>query len=141
MPAHRPLATVIESCSIPEPNSGCFLWLGVLQKDGYGTLTNGGRPLLAHRAAWEVAFGVPPADKYVLHKCDVPWCVNPAHLYIGTQFDNMRDAVQRRRHCNSKKTHCKRGHELAGENLYEYTNKGRPARCCRRCHNAAHRAR
>lgn len=141
MPAHRPLATVIEASSVPEPNSGCFLWIGALQKDGYGTLRSDGRSLLAHRAAWEAAFGTPPADKYVLHKCDVPWCVNPAHLYIGTQFDNMGDAVRRRRHSNSKKTHCKRGHELSGENLYEYTNKGRPARCCRHCHNAAHRAR
>ena len=142
MPVSRPLAVVVGSSSVPEPNSGCFLWFGAQQKDGYGVVSHRGRNLLAHRAAWEVAHGAaPPRDKYVLHRCDVPWCVNPAHLYLGTQYDNMRDAVQRKRHCNSKKTHCKRGHALAGGNLYRYTNKGRPARSCNICHTAAAMAR
>lgn len=95
------------------------------------------RNLLAHRAAWEMAHGEPPpGDMYVLHKCDQPCCVNPSHLYLGTQLDNMRDSVRRGRAANTKKTHCKRGHPLSGDNLYSYMNKGMPARCCRACHNA-----
>lgn len=138
MPATMPLAVAIERLSSPEPNTGCFLWTGAIQKDGYGILTNKGRSLLAHRAAWEVKHGPVPHGMLALHKCDVPWCVNAdSHLYLGTQFENMRDSVRRKRHCNSKKTHCKRGHALSGETLYSYVNKGRPARNCTACHNAS----
>lgn len=137
MPAPTTLAYKLETGSIPEPNTGCFLWLGDINKDGYGGVRHRGRSLLAHRAAWEDKYGPPPAGKYVLHTCDQPCCINTNHLYIGTQSDNMRDAVRRGRNQNTKKTHCKRGHPLSGKNLYSYTNKGRPARCCYACHNSA----
>lgn len=135
--APEKLAAQVARGSIPEPNSGCFLWIRSVQRDGYGTLRHMGRCLLAHRAAWIASHGEPPLGAYVLHTCDMPGCVNTAHLYLGAQTDNMRDAVRRKRHVNSKKTHCKRGHPLTGENLYSYTNKGTPARCCRLCHDTA----
>lgn len=77
------------------PN-GCWLWRGRLDKDGYGWvwLRDGNRR--AHRVAWLLEHGVEP-QQHVLHTCDRPACVNPAHLYEGTQADNMRDKVRRGR--------------------------------------------
>jgi len=53
----------------------------------------------------------------VLHRCDNPPCFNPKHIFIGTQSDNMRDCVSKKRHSQSKKTHCPKGHELVAGNL------------------------
>jgi hypothetical protein len=79
---------------MPEPNSGCLLWLGRLNRDGYGTF---GREL-AHRRTWRAHFGAIPDGLQVLHRCDVPCCVNPAHLWLGTHTDNMRDRSAKGRH-------------------------------------------
>ena len=83
----------------PEPNSGCWLWTGGLFQNGYGTaFLQGGKPVTAHRAmmiAQGVALG--PKD-YVLHRCDVRCCVNPDHLFVGTQTDNMADMNKKGRH-------------------------------------------
>ena len=130
--------------SIPEPNSGCFLWMGAMTPTGYGRVRVKG-PVVAqhsdawlskaaHRVAWEVENGAIPDGMSVLHRCDNRACVNPIHLYLGTQRDNMDDLVRRGRHRNTRKTHCQRGHQLSGENLYTYANKGRTARYCKACH-------
>src|SRR5574342_293975 len=72
--------------------------MGGTDKDGYGvTSRSGGGLVKAHRLAWQFANGEPPADKMVLHTCDVRPCVNPAHLYLGTQRENMRDRAARGR--------------------------------------------
>ena len=83
---------------IPEPMSGCWLWTGAVLSAGYG-LMRGRRPgnILAHRVSWELAHGPIPEDQYVLHRCDVPSCVNPNHLFLGTQKDNMADCVKKGR--------------------------------------------
>ena len=69
----------------------------------------------------------------VLHSCDVPSCVNPAHLFLGTHKDNMQDAKRKGRlnNQNCHKTHCPRGHAYFGENLYQY--EGRGGRQCKQC--------
>lgn len=88
----KPLKDRIEASSIPEPNSGCWLWLGAYDRDGYGRLQVGpGSPKAAHRASWEAFNGTIPHGLYVLHRCDLPACVNPDHLWLGTHSDNMRD--------------------------------------------------
>lgn len=85
----------------PEPNTGCLLWTALSDKDGYGKLTWRGRGMRAHRLAWELTYG--PTDLWVLHKCDTPACVNPAHLFVGTVFDNLRDMdAKGRRGCGNR---------------------------------------
>lgn len=76
----------------------CWLWTGyVFGSLGYGGLHLGGRPLYAHRIAWELANGAIPDGQWVLHSCDVPRCVNPAHLFLGTHTTNMQDAARKGR--------------------------------------------
>jgi len=82
---------------IPEPNTGCWLWLGSLQKFGYGRIRVDGVEYAAHRFMWERARGSMPTEKCLLHKCDTPCCVNPDHMFIGTNYDNSRDALKKGR--------------------------------------------
>ena len=89
---------------MPIPHSGCWVWMGGLVgswhgKSGgvYGGITIGGRSLRAHRASWEQHFGPIPNGLHVLHRCDVPTCVNPNHLFLGTHLDNMADMRAKRR--------------------------------------------
>lgn len=92
------------------PPELCWPWLG-RTRYGYGIVTAPGahpRRFMAHRVAWTVANGEIPPGLMVLHRCDNPPCVNPAHLFVGTQSDNMHDAsvkgrtAQRERHGRHK---------------------------------------
>lgn len=74
----------------PEPMSGCFLWGASTNPDGYGRLRVAMKLVQAHRFAYERAYG-PICGKCVLHKCDVPSCVNPNHLFLGTRNENNKD--------------------------------------------------
>ena len=82
----------------PEPNSGCWLWDGAIVPDGYGSLY-WGKPysIKAHRAAWIICNGPIIEDLQVLHRCDVRCCVNPDHLFLGTNADNVEDRVAKGR--------------------------------------------
>lgn len=85
-------------------SNGCWLWRSGFLRDGYGSFGAGGKTLLAHHVAWEMAHGPRPGGVFVLHTCDTPACVNPAHLFLGTHLDNMRDckAKGRRPHGESQ---------------------------------------
>lgn len=80
-----------------EANSGCWLWAGTLDGKGYGRLLNNRKVLSAHRASWTVHNGPIPDGLCVCHRCDTPLCVNPAHLFLGTQQENIRDASNKQR--------------------------------------------
>lgn len=82
---------------IPEPNSGCFLWLNKLNKDGYGSIELRNRQMSAHRFAYVIFKGPIPDNILVCHHCDVPCCVNPEHLFLGTDKDNRQDSIRKGR--------------------------------------------
>lgn len=82
-----------EDAYATEPNSGCWLWLKSLDKDGYGWFYLN-KNMKAHVASWELFKGS-RNGLWVLHNCDVRRCVNPEHLYLGTNDDNVRDRMER----------------------------------------------
>lgn len=88
----------------------CWLWTGARTRPGWhGHFHVGDRLTTAHRFIWQQTHGSIPTGLNVCHHCDVPNCVNPAHLYIGTQADNMRDAYARGRVKRPIPPHHKRG--------------------------------
>lgn len=96
---------------IPEPNSGCWLWLGAINKAGYGQIRYNKKIINAHRYYYQKYNNITlPYNVVVRHKCDNPLCVNPEHMEIGSHQDNMNDMVKRNRsakgenHGNNKLT-------------------------------------
>lgn len=69
----------------------CWLWNACTVGWGYGQLRLDDKRSMAHRLSWEIHNGKIPKRKWVLHHCDVPHCVNPSHLFLGTHVDNMAD--------------------------------------------------
>jgi hypothetical protein len=92
--ALRPLLPKFLKRISPEPNTGCWLWVGSYCSEGYGLIWRGARALRAHRISHE-HFKGPCGDLMVRHTCDVRCCVNPDHLLLGTAKDNFDDMVQR----------------------------------------------
>ena len=91
----------------------CWNWTGGRFDNRYGAVRYGGKSYRVHRVAWMIAGGTIDDGLYVLHRCDNPTCVNPNHLFLGTQDDNMKDMAAKGR---AKKIHCKRGHEYTPKN-------------------------
>lgn len=73
-----------------EKTDTCWIWTAA-KINGYGVFWHSGKNMKAHRLSYEAAFSPIPIGLYVLHHCDVPSCVNPAHLFLGTQRDNIQD--------------------------------------------------
>ena len=114
--------------------SGCHIWRGSRTAGGYGRISFNGREMYAHRLAAAEAFGMFDQRLVVLHECDNPPCVNPEHLRLGTQADNIRDMAAKGRTHNQRKTHCIHGHEFTPENTQ--IKGGGKYRACRTCGNA-----
>jgi len=94
-----------ETRSTKDAGTGCWLWAGALHRDGYGEFSDTGRTSLSHRGAWEAAHGSIPEGIHVCHRCDVRRCVNPAHLFLGTNADNVRDKVSKGRQSRLRGSH------------------------------------
>lgn len=129
------VAERLERLSIPEPNSGCTLWLGSLDAGGYGKVkgVDTQAPQMAHRVAYETFVGPIPEGLQIDHLCRNRACINPQHLEPVTPLVNMQRSLAVR----GRLTACKRGHPFDTENTYR-TNKG--GRVCRTCNLAHHRA-
>lgn len=118
----------------PEPNSGCWLWDGSCNPDGYGMFWMNGRLIGAHRAS-AILFGLRLFDDCeVDHVCMNKSCVNPGHLEPVSRTENNR----RHRESIGRISQCARGHELIGHNVIARPD-GR--RSCRQCRLHAQRAR
>jgi len=130
--ARAVVRNVIERNSLPEPFTGCWLWQKGTTNGGYPCVRFRGRTYMAsHLALLSVGVRVPKGYD-ACHTCDTPLCVNPAHLFVGTRKDNMQDAKAKGRLVGyGKRTVCKQGHPLCGDNLYIDPKYGK--RHCRTC--------
>lgn len=79
------------------PETGCWEWTAWVNNWGYGFFYGSRKSRLAHRASYELFCGEIPDKMHVLHKCDNPKCVRPSHLFLGTELDNKRDMVEKKR--------------------------------------------
>ncbi len=77
--------------------SGCILWAGPVNGKGYGQMGYDYENLMAHRVSYELFVGPIPEGLHVLHRCDTPGCINPTHLFVGTQSDNVQDMLDKGR--------------------------------------------
>lgn len=122
---------------IPEPTTGCHLWLSGTDRHGYGQFNRmqpKKRLVPAHRYAWELANGPIPSGLVIDHKCRTPLCVNPVHLRAVTSRENTLcgDGPAARQ---ARQTHCLRGHPFNEANTQFYGRKRR----CRACSRNAKR--
>jgi hypothetical protein len=135
----RPIADRFWEKVPDRPDVGCWLWTAATGPKGYGVfqLGRGEGTTGAHRLAYELAYGKIPDGMFACHRCDVPACVRPSHLFLGTNADNAADMGAKSRARCSKVTHCPANHPYSDENTY--FTEGR--RRCRACRKAKRRAR
>lgn len=95
----------------------CWLWTAAKNNKGYGVFRIKGKNVYSHRLSYLIPNGYLPDDKIIMHACDTPLCVNPAHLIIGTQADNIADMIAKKRGKKSpEKTRGeKNGHSILTE--------------------------
>ena len=92
----KPIWQTFAECTEVQ-KSGCIEWIGYRDPKGYGRFSTGWGEVLAHRIAFIMHHGSIPDQLHVLHRCDNPPCINPHHLFAGTNQDNMTDKVTKGR--------------------------------------------
>lgn len=117
---NRTKLQAFEDNFIPEPNSGCWIWIGPIfnKRGGYGAFIH--RPSnsymkRAHRVSYELYCGQITKEQHVLHKCDNPICVNPDHLFLGDQASNMEDMSFKARNTYGENHPCYRHGRYVGD--------------------------
>ncbi len=95
--AHMDISDRMEFLSEPVTESGCRIWTGTINAAGYGTISFKNKPNLAHRLSYELTYGEIPEGMKACHKCDTPSCINPNHLFLGTQRENLEDMARKKR--------------------------------------------
>jgi hypothetical protein len=93
----RPLHLRLEENSEFVTECGCQIWTGDIDQNGYGKIRVDGHYMGAHRASWIASNGPIPAGLFILHRCDLPPCINPDHLFPGTHSQNIADYWAKRR--------------------------------------------
>jgi hypothetical protein len=134
----RPVAPIQERFDaqyIPEPMSGCWLWIGKIGNTGYGTIARHigdkkWKTVYAHRVSYELHRSQIPADFEIDHKCHNRACVNPDHLEPVTATENNARAFVNERLRLTRREWCRRAHRLTPENIY---TSPRGQRMCRQC--------
>jgi hypothetical protein len=131
----------------------CWPWRAAKNKQGRGMLKIAGTNRSAPKVAWMLAHGKRSLPKlHVCHSCDNPNCVNPKHLWLGTQKQNLEDARSKGRVLrfqdrpdyrpwNAGHTHCARGHRFSKQNTALEKRGNRIHRHCKACHEAARKRR
>jgi|ERR1700679_825960 len=135
MTEKRTLAERIERLFIPEPNSGCWLWMGYVKPNGYGQIRieqadGSWRTRHAHRVSYEEFFASIPEGAELDHLCRMRCCINPDHLEPVSKSENLRRSPLMNRQAH--KTQCPRGHAYSG---IDYLGK----RICKICNRAKNR--
>ena len=116
---------------IPEPNSGCWLWLGALGHRGHPEINKCYGTRSGHRFVYKTLVGPVPDDLFVDHQCNNPSCMNPQHLGPLTSRGNTLRSETAVAAKYARRTHCKNGHAFTAENTI--SEKRSRARICRQC--------
>lgn len=128
---------IFEKYYVPEPNSGCWIWIRALDSGGYGRVfprkINGKRLLKAHRISYELFKGSIPEGLDLDHLCRVRCCVNPDHLEPVTRSENcLRGETGHVSGARKRaRTHCIHGHEFTPENTWVYKGERHCIQCRR----------
>ena len=135
------LRQIIIERSTPEPNTGCWLWdkpTEVAKGFFYGIMWVNKKNTYAHRVSYQAFIGEIKPGLVICHKCDTPACVNPDHLFAGTQKQNLEDASKKGR---LDWKICLRGHEIVGKNKLIGRSNGSACRLCWNIRRQEYRAR
>jgi hypothetical protein len=97
IPLHKTTSWLNKFWSKVKKTEKCWIWEGGRADTQYGEIGLNGKTIYAHRASYEICNGEIPKGLFVLHRCDNPPCVNPKHLWLGTQAENIQDCISKGR--------------------------------------------